>query len=87
MLRRIFALAAPTALVALLQTIAQLVETWLAARQGTVALAGWAVVMPFALLLMQMSGGAIGGGVVSAIARALGGGRTTKRPPWWPMGC
>ncbi|BAT58266.1 multidrug efflux protein [Variibacter gotjawalensis] len=68
-------LAAPTFFVAVLQTIAQLAETWLAARQGTVALAGWAVVMPFGLLLMQMSGGAIGGGVVSAIARALGAGR------------
>lgn len=75
MLRRILPLAAPTALVAILQTIAQLAETWLAARQGTIALAGWAVVMPFGLLLMQLSGGAIGGGVVSAIARARGAGR------------
>ena len=74
-LRRIVALAAPTSLVALLQAVAQLVETWLAARQGTAALAGWAVVLPFALLLQQTSAGAMGGGVVSAIARALGAGR------------
>lgn len=78
MLRRILPLAAPTVLVAFLQTIAQLVETWLAARQGTAALAGWAAVMPFGLLLMQMSGGAIGGGVVSAIARAIGAGRSDE---------
>ena len=73
--RRILALAAPTTAVALLQSACQLVEPWLAARQGTAALAGWAVVLPFVLLLQQMSTGAMGGGVVSAIARALGAGR------------
>jgi Na+-driven multidrug efflux pump len=73
--RRIASLAAPTCMIALLQAAAQLGETWLAARQGTAALAGWAVVLPFALLLQQMSAGAMGGGVVSAIARALGAGR------------
>ncbi|AOY94176.1 multidrug transporter MatE [Cupriavidus sp. USMAA2-4] len=75
LLRGILRLAAPTSLIALLQASAQLIETWLAARQGTAALAGWAVVLPFALLLQQMSTGAMGGGVVSAIARALGAGR------------
>ncbi|CAG9183013.1 MATE family efflux transporter [Cupriavidus respiraculi] len=74
-LRRIASLAAPTSLIALLQAAGQLVETWLAARQGTAALAGWAVVLPFALLLQQMSTGAMGGGVVAAIARALGAGK------------
>jgi len=73
--RRILALAAPTTLLSALQVVALLVETWLAARQGRAALAGWAVVLPFALLLGQMSAGAMGGGVVSAIARALGAGR------------
>jgi putative MATE family efflux protein len=75
LLRRVLALAAPTTLVALVQATAMLVETWLAARQGTAALAGWAVVLPFALLIQQMSAGAMGGGVVSAIARALGANR------------
>ena len=75
LLGQILALAAPTSLVSLLQVTAQLVETWLAARQGTAALAGWAVVLPFALLLQQMSTGAMGGGVVAAIARALGAGK------------
>ena len=73
--RRILALAAPTTLLAGTQVAALLIEPWLAARQGTLALAGWAVVLPFALLLGQMSAGAMGGGVVSAIARALGAGR------------
>ena len=73
--RAILALAAPTALGSVLQAAAQLAEMWIAARQGTAALAGWAVVLPFALLMQMMSAGAMGGGVVSAIARALGGGR------------
>jgi Na+-driven multidrug efflux pump len=74
-LRQILALAAPTALSSVLQVVAQIAETWLAARQGTAALAGWSVVLPFSLLMQQMSAGAMGGGVASAIARALGGGR------------
>jgi Na+-driven multidrug efflux pump len=73
-LRRILALAAPTTLLSATQVAAQLIEPWLAARQGTLALAGWALVLPFALLLSQMSAGAMGGGVVAAIARALGAG-------------
>ena len=70
--RRILALAAPTTVLSALQVVALLLETWIAARLGRAALAGWAVVLPFALLLGQMSAGAMGGGVVSAIARALG---------------
>jgi len=74
-LRAILVLAAPTALGSMLQAAAQLAEMGLAARQGTPALAGWAVVLPFALLMQMMSAGAMGGGVVSAIARALGAGQ------------
>jgi len=70
--RRILALAAPTTLMSALQVLALLMETVIAARLGRTALAGWAVVLPFSLLLGQMSAGAMGGGVVSAIARALG---------------
>ena len=73
--RRILVLAAPTLGIAALQAGGQLVETVLAARQGTAALAGWTLVLPFALMMQQMSAGAMGGGVVSAIARALGAGR------------
>jgi putative MATE family efflux protein len=71
----VLALAAPTTLLAAIQSASMLIETVLAARQGTAALAGWAVVLPFALLIQQMSAGAMGGGVVGAIARALGAGR------------
>lgn len=75
LLRRIFSLAAPTTLAVALQVIAMLAETWLAARQGTMALSAWAVVMPFTQLMGQMSAGAMGGGVVSAVARTLGAGK------------
>ena len=75
LLRRILRLAAPTSVVSLIQIGGQLAETWLAARQGTEALAGWAVVLPFALLMQMASAGAMGGGVVSAVARALGAGQ------------
>jgi hypothetical protein len=51
LLRRVLALAAPTTLLAAMQSACQLVEPWLAARQGTAALAGWAVMLPFVLLL------------------------------------
>ncbi len=76
--RQIARLAAPTMGIALLQAAGQLAETVLAARQGTAALAGWALVLPFVLLMQQMSAGAMGGGVVSAIARALGAGRARE---------
>lgn len=75
LLCRIFALAAPTSLAVVLQVIALLAETWLAARQGTLALSAWVVVMPFTQLMGQMSAGAMGGGVVSAVARTLGAGK------------
>ncbi len=70
--KQILKLAAPTTSLAALQLVAQLIETALAARQGTAALAGWAVILPFSLLMHQMSTGAMGGGVVAAIAQALG---------------
>lgn len=72
LLGRIRRLAAPTVLAVVLQVVGQLIETWLAARQGTAALAAWAVVLPFQLLMSMASAGAMGGGVVSAVARALG---------------
>jgi Na+-driven multidrug efflux pump len=78
LIRRIVALAAPTTALSMLQVVAQIVETVLAARQGTAALAGWAVLLPFGLLLQQMSTGAMGGGVVSAVARALGAQRADE---------
>ncbi|HYC13400.1 MAG TPA: MATE family efflux transporter, partial [Stellaceae bacterium] len=52
-----------------------LIETYFVGFLGTDALAGVALVFPMLMLMQMMSAGAIGGGISSAIARALGGGR------------
>jgi putative MATE family efflux protein len=67
-------LAAPNVLLVLVQTLVSIVETWLVGRLGTVSLAALALVFPFVILMQMMSAGAMGGGVSSAVARALGAG-------------
>src|SRR5436853_2017898 len=49
-------------------------ETSYIGRLGTEPLAAIALVFPFAMLTQMMSAGAMGGGVSSAISRALGAG-------------
>jgi putative MATE family efflux protein len=68
-------LAAPNMLVMLAQTSVGLIETYFVGKLGTEALAGVALVFPVVMLMQMMSAGAMGGGIVSAIARALGSGR------------
>jgi len=62
-------------LVMLAQSSTGLVETWWVGHLGTDALAGMAVVFPVVMLMQMMSQGAMGGGISSSIARALGAGR------------
>ena len=71
----LFQLSWPNVLVMLAQASTGLIETWWLSRLGTDALAGMALVFPVVMLMQMMSGGAIGGGIASAIARALGGSR------------
>jgi putative MATE family efflux protein len=68
-------LAAPNMLVMLAQTAVGLVETYFVGKLGTDSLAGVALVFPIVMLMQMMSAGAMGGGISSAIARALGAGR------------
>src|SRR5258708_1673542 len=68
-------LAGPTVLVLVVQTLVSVAETYFVSFLGTDALAGVALVFPVLMLMTMMSNGGIGGGVASAIARALGGGR------------
>ena len=68
-------LAGPNVLVMLAQASTGLIETAFIGRLGTPSLAGVALVFPGFMLMQMMSGGAMGGGISSAIARALGGGR------------
>jgi putative MATE family efflux protein len=68
-------LAAPNLLVMVVQASVGLVETYFVGKLGTDALAGVALVFPALMLMQMMSAGAMGGGISSAIARALGAGR------------
>lgn len=68
-------LAWPNVLVMLAQASTGLIETWWVSFLGTDALAGMALVFPSFMMMQMLSAGAIGGGISSAIARALGGGR------------
>jgi putative MATE family efflux protein len=73
--RTLLRLAAPNVLVMLVQASMGLIETYFIGKLGTDALAGVALVFPVVMLMQMMSAGAMGGGISSAIARALGGGR------------
>ncbi len=67
-------LAWPTVIVQCAQASTGLIETFWVAKLGTSALAGMALVFPALMLVQMVSGGAMGGGISSAIARALGAG-------------
>lgn len=68
-------LAAPNVLVMLAQAATGLIEAYFVGQLGTDALAGVALVFPGLMLMQMVSAGAMGGGISSAIARALGSGR------------
>lgn len=65
-------LGAPNVLVMLAQASVGLIETYFVGKLGTDALAGMALVFPVVMLMQMTSAGAMGGGIASAIARALG---------------
>src|SRR5882762_8253848 len=73
--RTLLRLAVPNILVLGAQASAGLVETYFIGKLGTESLAGVALVFPVLMLMQMMSAGAMGGGISSAIARALGGSR------------
>jgi putative MATE family efflux protein len=68
-------MAWPNVLVMVAQAATGLIETWFVSRLGTDALAGMALVFPGFMLMQMLSAGAMGGGISSAVARALGAGR------------
>ncbi len=73
--RQLLGLAWPVLVVLALQTFVGVAETWFVSFLGTDALAGVALVFPLFMLMTMMSNGGIGGGVSSAVARAIGAGR------------
>jgi len=68
-------MAWPNILVMLAQASTGLIETWWVSHLGTDALAGMALVFPGFMMMQMLSGGAMGGGISAAVARALGSGR------------
>ncbi len=68
-------LALPTFVVLVIQTLVGVAETYFVSFLGTDALAGVALAFPVVMLMQMMSNGGIGGGVSSAVARALGANR------------
>jgi putative MATE family efflux protein len=68
-------LAAPNVAVMMTQALVSTADAYWVGRLGPDALAGISLVFPVIMLMMTMSAGGMGGGVASAIARALGGGR------------
>jgi putative MATE family efflux protein len=67
-------LSAPGVLLVAFQSLVSIGDTFFVGRLGTAPLAGLALVFPLIMLLQMTSAGAMGGGVSSAIARALGSG-------------
>ena len=77
-LRTLLRLAWPNVVALSAGTCVVIAETSYIGRLGVESLAAMALVFPFVILTMTMSGGAMGGGVASAIARALGAGDSDR---------
>jgi putative MATE family efflux protein len=70
----ILTLAAPNVLNVAMQSLVSVADAWFVGQLGVVELAALALVFPTQMALGQMSAGAMGGGVSSSVARALGSG-------------
>lgn len=77
-LRAIVQLAAPTTAVMLIATVSNVLHTYFVSRLGAEAIAAVSLVLPITLVVITLMGGGLGTGVSSAIARALGAGRTAQ---------
>lgn len=71
-LSTLLGLAVPSVLAMAMQVAVGIAETIYIGRLGTTPLAAMALVFPFLMLSQQLSAGAMGGGVSSAVSRALG---------------
>src|SRR3954463_3709610 len=68
----ILTLAAPNVLNVAMQSLVSISDSWFVAHLGLIDLAALALVFPTQMALGQMSAGAMGGGISSSVARALG---------------
>lgn len=67
-------LATPNVLGLLANTVVIGFDGYIVGRLGADALAGVAIVLPLAMLMLQMSAGSLGGSTTATVARALGAG-------------
>lgn len=74
----ILRLSWPNVIIMVAQAATGLIETWYLSRLGTDVLAAMAIVFPVLMLMQTLSGGAVGGGISSAIARAIGSGKSQE---------
>ncbi|XOV82373.1 MAG: MATE family efflux transporter [bacterium] len=77
-LKLLINMATPSSVAFFVQACVSLAEVWFIGRLGTTSLAAIALVFPFLMLTQTLAGGATGGAVASAIARAAGSGDTAK---------
>ena len=77
-LRTLVRFAAPNMLAMLATALAAIAETAYVGSFGVGSLAGMALVFPMVMLQGMLSAGAMGGGVSSAISRALGAGQGAR---------
>ena len=68
--RSLWRLAGPTTGFMVVQIFVVLTEIWLVGRLGSDALAAFALVYPFVVVVMGVSSGGLGGAVAAAMARA-----------------
>lgn len=73
--RTLLELTLPVIAVIVAQTFVAILEAYWVSRLGTEAVAGVSLVLPLLILMSTMSNGGIGGGVSSAVARAIGADR------------
>jgi putative MATE family efflux protein len=66
-------MASPNIIAFVIQAGVSMVEVWYIGRLGTGSLAAIALMFPGLMLMQMLSGGAMGGAVTSAVARAIGG--------------
>src|ERR671928_556471 len=71
-------LAAPNIVVMVVQAVMSAVDAFYLGWLGPDALAGVSLVFPLVMLMTTMSAGGMGGGISSAVARALGRGQRSE---------
>jgi len=71
----ILRLAVPNSTVMIVQILIGLLEVYFVSRTGVDALAGVSPVFPLVSLVVAIAQGALGGGIVTTVARVLGAGR------------